>query len=615
MQDDSDGVAGRAGRPVLYPAINRFAAEPVAAMRVAGVHGAADWAAATAVWRVLVPGARGLEAEPVPPTRAAAVERVALALAAFLGIPEPPLIRTAVADADPGLVLIPAVLPAQSGPILELAAAIVGASANDADALAAVRGRFQAVQRAAALVLRGSRRPIIAAAVARGLPWRFVSTVGDLIQVGEGRAGVRLSASGSRRTGEIAVSIASNKHLANAVLQRAGVPVARQRVVETADEVRRFGAEAGYPLVLKPVAMRRQEGVRFVYRPDQAAAAIDQAGINRQLVVAESYLPGPEHRVLVVDGEILAAFERSAPTVTGDGRRTIADLVAAANSDPLRGDWRAGFELSPIVLDAVGLDFLASRGWRPDSVPPEGAVVECHPLPFVGYGGGRRVDSTDRIHPDNRAVAVRALAALELDAGGIDFRCPDISRSWREVGAGICEVNPRPDLGAHYLPGLDRDVGGLFLDRRGPAGGGHMPQVLLVGDGRPERRARRIAEAVRRAFGWRVAAGWPGGGDLGGLDCDPGGDTLPAVASAFIENPTLDAAVYATTPRRLLAEGVGSGRLDLVLTDRGPGRDWPEALAALRATAAPIAPLPADDAVAVARVIAAMAPYRAGGRG
>lgn len=595
------GAEGRDGpRALVFPAVNVLAAEAVAAIRAPAAFRAAHWSVVASIWQDLMPAAT-LPSAAAPGSPRAAVERVAAALSALVELPPIRVRRTAAAEADRMLALVAALLPAPAAAILELARAIVAVAVDGGDR-AGLRPRLTALQTDVGGELRGSRRPILAAAVHRGLPWRFVGSVGDLMQLGEGSTAVRLSASGSRHTGRIAASIASDKRWASAALRRAGVPVARQVIVATADEVRRFAAAVAYPVVLKPVAMRRQQGVRFVHRPEQAANALAAALETGQAVVAESYLPGPEHRILVVDGTVLGAFERPAPTVVGDGRSTVAELVAGINADPDRGDWRAGFALAPIVLDPVALDFLASRGWHPDAVPPAGTTVECHPLPFVGYGGGRRVDSTDRIHPDNRAVAVRAAAVLELDAAGIDFRCPDIGRSWREVGAGICEVNPRPDLGAHYLPGLDRDVGARFVELRAD-GAGPMPQVLLVDDPCPVQRARGAAAAVGAALRRRIAAGWPGGGEFEGRNCDPGGPMLPAITAAFVENPTVDGAIYAATPRQLVEQGVGVPTLALVLLGRTARRDR-QVGEMLRAAQLRTVDLPREDG-ALARVVAA----------
>ena len=76
--------------------------------------------------------------------------------------------------------------------------------------------------------------------------------------------------------------------------------------------------------------------------------------------------------------------------------------------------------------------------------------------------GGTATDVTDVIHPDNRDMAVRAVTAIGLDVGGVDFLCPDIAESYKTVGGGICEVNAAPGFRMHVAPseGTPRDAAG-----------------------------------------------------------------------------------------------------------------------------------------------------------
>ena len=41
----------------------------------------------------------------------------------------------------------------------------------------------------------------------------------------------------------------------------------------------------------------------------------------------QTYIPGKDYRVLYLDGEILVAYERIPPTITGDGENTIKNLI------------------------------------------------------------------------------------------------------------------------------------------------------------------------------------------------------------------------------------------------------------------------------------------------
>ncbi len=68
---------------------------------------------------------------------------------------------------------------------------------------------------------------------------------------------------------------------------------------------------------------------------------------------------------------------------------------------------------------------------------------------------------TDQVHPDVRDMAQKAAAAVGLDIAGIDYLTPDISRSYRDVGGAIREVNCRPSPSVHALAdgdGLDRII-------------------------------------------------------------------------------------------------------------------------------------------------------------
>ncbi|BBK31567.1 D-alanine-D-alanine ligase-like ATP-grasp enzyme [Stella humosa] len=594
---------------------NRLATRSVVVAKVAGSYDAG-------LWRATLELGRRVRAEAFPddPGEAAptilrdAVERLCDRLCVFMELPRPALVRTPMGDASRDTVLLPGpqihVIGVLRLAIEMLATAAAGPSSEDA--VDRLRDRLLEHRRLALIVFRGSRGPLVKAAIRRNMPWRFLSFADHLLQFGEGRRARRLAASGSTETREVALSLASDKRTGSTVLRRAGLPVARQAEVASPGDVMRLAAEVGYPLVIKPYALRRQTGIRFVYRPEQIEAELKAAASHGVGVVAESFLPGPEHRVLVLDGRVIGAFERPAPQVVGDGRSTIAQLAAVLNGAG-RGERHQGFALHPVLIDEQSHAFLESRGWSVDSVPPPGAVVETHPLPFVGFGGGARLDSTERIHPDNHALAARALAALDLDLGGIDLRIPDISLSWREVGAGICEVNPRPDLGAHYLPGLDRDVAGIVLDRRGPPDGhGRMPHILVVGDGDLAERARAIAEALHRAFGWKVGLATGDGVWLGHVVLPADRWAGLATATLFVEDPTLDAAVLAIRRDLLFAEGAGTEHPDLVLTEpEVPGSASP-VMGFLRAAGARILPLPATAAAAADLAVAGLRRFRIG---
>ncbi|MBY0238604.1 MAG: hypothetical protein K2X55_04750 [Burkholderiaceae bacterium] len=88
-------------------------------------------------------------------------------------------------------------------------------------------------------------------------------------------------------------------------------------------------------------------------------------------------------------------------------------------------------------------------------MPETGRVVTLRRTANISTGG-LAFDVSADVHPDNRLVAERAAALLGLDIAGIDFLCPDISRSWRDVGGAVCEVNAQPGFRVHWLADPDR---------------------------------------------------------------------------------------------------------------------------------------------------------------
>jgi cyanophycin synthetase len=138
--------------------------------------------------------------------------------------------------------------------------------------------------------------------------------------------------------------------------------------------------------------------------------------------------------------------------------------VDRVNEDPRRG---VGHEkvLTRISLDAAAERMLEQRDMTVSSVPGEGEVVYLQPTANLSTGG-TAVDVTDVIHPDNRDHGRARHPALGLDVGGVDFITTDITRSYREVGGGICECNAAPGFRMHVAPseGEPRDVAGPVID-------------------------------------------------------------------------------------------------------------------------------------------------------
>ncbi|MBD2021018.1 ATP-grasp domain-containing protein, partial [Leptolyngbya sp. FACHB-36] len=184
-----------------------------------------------------------------------------------------------------------------------------------------------------------STETLVKEAEARGIPW-FELSARAMIQFGYGVHQKRIQATLSDRTGILAVELASDKEGTKQILRQAGVPVPRGAVINFLDELEEAIQEVGgYPIVIKPLDGNHGRGITInITSWEQAEEAYDAAKAVSRSVIVERFYQGRDHRVLVVNGKVVAVAERVPAHVVGDGRLTIEQLIDKTNQDPRRGD-------------------------------------------------------------------------------------------------------------------------------------------------------------------------------------------------------------------------------------------------------------------------------------
>ncbi|MFN8423974.1 MAG: cyanophycin synthetase [Anaerolineae bacterium] len=408
-----------------------------------------------------------------------------------------------------------------------------------------------------------STASLVRAAEERDVPWLRLNRY-SLIQLGHGKYQKRVQATVTSETRHIAVEIASDKEETNRILRDLGLPVPEQRLVYDAEEAVRAAERIGYPVVIKPLNANHGRGVTIgVVTGDEAAAAFAQAREHASTVVVEKFVTGFDHRLLVIDGALIAASKRVPGHVVGDGVRTVGELVDVTNEDPRRG---IGHEkvLTRLEFDHQAERLLAKRGYAKDSVPAAGEIVYLRSTGNLSTGG-TAVDVTDIVHPDNREMAIRAARAIGLDVAGVDFLCDDISRSYAESGGAICEVNAAPGFRMHVSPseGTPRDAAGPVMDMLFPPGSpSRIPIAAVTGTNGKTTTARMIAH-IAKMSGHTVGLATTDGVYIDAKLTVAGDMTGPQAARMILRDPTIDLAVLETARGGLLRAGMGYKRCDV----------------------------------------------------
>ena len=398
---------------------------------------------------------------------------------------------------------------------------------------------------------------LVQAAEERGIPWIRLNRQ-SLVQFGHGKYQRRIQATTTSETSNIAVELASDKEETNSILRDLGLPVPKQRLVRSSRDAKRAAERIGFPVVLKPLAGNHGRGVSINLKtPEEIEVAFDKAREHGRNVIVESYLEGHDHRILVVNGELVAASKRVPGHIVGDGKRTIEQLVDIVNEDPRRG---VGHEkvLTRLELDHQADRLLTKLGYDRSTVPAEGETVYLRSTANLSTGG-TAIDVTDTIHPDNREMAVRTIKAIGLDIGGVDFLTKDITESYREAGGGICEVNAGPGFRMHVAPseGTPRDVAGPVLDMLFPPDSlSRIPIAAVTGTNGKTTTSRMLAHILKMC-GFTVGLTSTDGVYIDGQLSVPGDMTGPVSAKMILRDPSVDAAVMETARGGMLRGGLG----------------------------------------------------------
>lgn len=282
-----------------------------------------------------------------------------------------------------------------------------------------------------------------------GIPWMRIDPESRYIQLGQGCFLQRSHESITDKTTAIGVRLGMDKAMTSKLLDTVGVPIPVGIVARTLKQAQLFASKADYPVAVKPAAGtgKSRDVHAKVANETELREVFSAIRKKHAWIKVEKHIPGNDYRLLVVNGTLIAANRRIAAHVVGDGQHSIRELIDKENQNPDRG---AGFtkRLQHIAMNKLTVKELRRVGMSLESIPENGMAVRLRQTANISTGGTSE-DVMHVIHPDNREIAERAAKAIKLDIAGVDLIIEDISRSWRDIGGAVLEVNPTPGLRPH----------------------------------------------------------------------------------------------------------------------------------------------------------------------
>ena len=395
---------------------------------------------------------------------------------------------------------------------------------------------------------------IVNAATVRRIPSMRLND-GNLVQLGHGKCQRRIWTAETDETSAIAESVSSDKDLTKSLLSACGVPVPEGVVVGSPAEAWEAAEDIGIPVVVKPTDGNHGRGISIELTTQaEVEAAYPFALRHGSAVMVEKFIPGNEHRLLVVAGKVVAASRGESAWVVGNGVDTVYDLVEdQINSDPRRGNTEE-FPLGEVgIVNSPSIrQDLTRQGLEPDSIPENGRRV------LIQRNGNVAFECTELVHPEVAAAVGLAARIVGLDIAGIDVVAEDISRPLAEQGGAVVEVNAGPGLLMHLKPasGTAQPVGAAIINHLFPDQmSGRIPLVGIsgrIGTTQVARLVHWLVDFSGRHTGLACADGLY----LGRRRIDTGSATSFDAGQRLLINRSIDAAVFETNAISILSEGL-----------------------------------------------------------
>ena len=224
-----------------------------------------------------------------------------------------------------------------------------------------------------------------------------------------------------------ASEIAKDKAYAAYFMKRMGYPVPTGRAFFTKEWAKTIGKKngpdatfryvksLGLPAIVKPNSKSQGSGVCKVFDKKEFVRAVTELSKNERVFLVQKLEVGNDYRIVVLDKEIISAYQRLPLSVTGNGISTIQKLLIKKQ----RGFVVSGRDTVIPVDDFRITNTLKRLGFSRQSKLPRGKTVELLVNANLSTGGDA-VDMTGAMHPAWRKLAICLTRDMGLRYCGVD---------------------------------------------------------------------------------------------------------------------------------------------------------------------------------------------------
>jgi D-alanine-D-alanine ligase-like ATP-grasp enzyme len=201
-----------------------------------------------------------------------------------------------------------------------------------------------------------------------------------------------------------------------------------------------YAKTLGLPVILKPNNLSQGTLVTKVHNRREYYAVAKAILKRVPVMLVQKYYAGFDYRIVVLDKEVISAYQRVPLFVIGNGRSTVMNLLLQKQ----KYFGKTGRDTEIELDDFRITEKLKRQKLNFKSVPPRGQQIFLLDNANLSTGGDA-IDVSEIIHPDFKRLAVKITKDMGLRMCGVDvITSSEISTPLKDYV--IIEINSAPGL-------------------------------------------------------------------------------------------------------------------------------------------------------------------------
>ncbi|MDR1326676.1 MAG: hypothetical protein LBK00_11640 [Treponema sp.] len=255
--------------------------------------------------------------------------------------------------------------------------------------------------------------------------------------------------------------IAKDKNYTNFFLKRIGYKVpegqtffsdklnSRLKIERTIYDGFEYAKSIGFPVIIKPNNFSKGRLVTKIFNEEEYYETAEKIFSITDVMLVERFCHGNDFRVLVLDEEIFAAYQREPLRIIGNSVSRIKELIVEKKNDFIKAGRKVDIDFDDYRLTQN----LKRNNYTMDTILDRGIVFQILDNANLS-AGGMIYDFTSKIHHEFKKLAINITKDMKLRLCGVDFLTDDVSKPVSDYT--LIEINASPGLNNYASLGAEQ---------------------------------------------------------------------------------------------------------------------------------------------------------------